>query len=87
MVFVPQVPHIPSGQVSLEAQELAREIEQVIADYQESHPAVRQQDVQLAFQLARARAGRSVVEQRAMILVTLGLVLMLGLLTAFFLIA
>ena len=57
MVFVPTVTYIPQPQASLEAQELARDIEDAIVRYQEEHPSVRQEDIKQALQLARSRAG------------------------------
>ncbi len=83
MVFVPSVPYVPSQQASLEAQELAREIEDAIANYQEDHPRVRQEDIQHALELARSRAGGNPAEKRAIVAVALGLVLMVGLLVGF----
>ena len=87
MVFVPTVPYVPQQQASLEAQELAREIEDAIANYQEEHPRVRQEDIQHALQLARSRAGTDVAGKRIVVAVALGLVLLAGLLTAFLVLA
>ncbi len=87
MVFVPPVPYIPPPQASLEAQELAREIEYAIAEFQESHPGVRQQDIQQAFQLVRSRAGRDVGGRRVMVAVAVGLALLVALLTAYLVMA
>ena len=87
MVFVPTVPYIPQQEASLEAQELAREIENAIASYQEDHPRVRQEDIQNALQLAQSRAGSNVASKRAVAAIVIGLVLLAGLLTAFFLLA
>lgn len=80
MVFVPTVPYVPQQQASLEAQELAREIEDSIANYQEDHPRVRQEDIQQALQIARSRAGTNPTGHRAMVAIAVGLVLMVGLL-------
>ena len=83
MVFVPTVPYVPPPQASLEAQELAREIEDAIVSYQEDHPRVRQEDIQQALQIARSRAGAGVVGNRIIWSVAVGFVLLVGLLTAF----
>lgn len=60
MVFVPTTPYVPGPQMSLEAQELAREIECLIANYQEEHPRVTQVDVQRALEVALGRNGSGV---------------------------
>ena len=87
MVFVPTVPYVPQQQASLEAQELARDIEDAIANYQENHPRVRQEDIQQALLIARSRAGNDVAGKRAIWAVAVGLVLMVGLLVAFLVLA
>ena len=84
MVFVPTVPYVPPPQASLEAQELAREIEGVIANYQEDHPRVRQEDIQQALQIARSGAGTDAAGKRVMVALVVGLMLMAGLLAGFF---
>lgn len=88
MVYVPITPHIPPQQVSLEAQELTRQIESAIAQYQEDHPRATQADVQQALQLAQSRAGSDIPAQRMkgvislligiMVALTMGLWLFLG---------
>jgi hypothetical protein len=83
MVFVPTVPYVPQPQASLEAQELAREIEDSIANYQENHPRVRQEDIQQALLLARSKAGVNPAGNRAVVAIVVGLVLMVGLLVGF----
>ena len=71
MVYVPITPHIPPQQVSLEAQELTRQIESAIAAYQEDHPRATQVDVQQALQLAQSRAGSDAPKQRIMVVIAL----------------
>ena len=83
MVFVPTVPYIPPQQASLEAQELAREIKDAIAHYQEDHPRVRQEDIQRALQIARSRAGTDAAGIRVIVALVVGLLLMAGLLFGF----
>jgi len=87
MVFVPTVPYVPPQQASLEAQELARDIEDAIAKYQEDHPRVRQEDIQHALQITRSRAGTDATGIRVMIALVLGLLLLAGLLGAFLFLA
>ena len=83
MVYVPTVPYVPQPQASLEAQELAREIEDSIANYQESHPRVRQEVIQQALLIARSKAGIHPAGNRAVVAIVVGLVLMVGLLVGF----
>ncbi|MFC1639627.1 hypothetical protein ACFL3B_02560 [Gemmatimonadota bacterium] len=83
MVFVPTVPYVPQQQASLEAQELVREIEDAIANYQDEHPRVRQEDIQHALQIARSRAGTDAAGIRVMVALVVGLLLMAGLLAGF----
>jgi len=87
MVFVPAVPYIPPQQATLEAQELARDIEYAIAEYQENHPRVRQEDIQQALQIARSRAGTGAPTKTGIMvaLVVTGLMLLAVLATVFFL--
>ena len=87
MVFVPTVPYVPPSQSSLEAQELAREIEYVITEYQENHPHIRQEDIKQALQIARSRAGTGDPAKAGIMvaLVLVGLVLVAVLATVFFL--
>ncbi len=66
---------------SLEAQEIAREIEDVIVQYQEDHPRTTQADIQQALNLAMSRAGRGSNAAPAIIAVALGVVAMIGVLT------
>ncbi len=87
MVFIPTVTYVPTPptQASLEAQELARDIEDAIVRYQDEHPSVRQQDVQQALQLARSRAGAgSGRRQEIVVALIVGLTLLAGLGTLFF---
>jgi len=50
---------VSQAQASLEAQELAREIEDLIIDYRRDHPRVRDGDVDAAIRIAATRAGTS----------------------------
>jgi hypothetical protein len=87
MVFVPNVPYVPPPQASLEAQELARGIEQTIVRYQEDHPSLRQEDIRQALQIAHTRAGAGDTSvQRIRIAVVVGLTLMMLLLAVFLLV-
>ena len=83
MVFVPTVPYVPPAQASLEAQELARDIEDAIANYQEDHPRVRQEDIQQALQIARSRAGSNAAGIRVIVALVVGLLLLVALLAGF----
>jgi hypothetical protein len=85
MVLVPSVPYVPPPQASLEAQELARDIEETIVRYQEDHPSVRQEDFRQALHIARARAGAT-SRQEIRIAVVVGLTLMVVLLAVFLLV-
>ena len=88
MVFVPQVPYVPPPQASLEAQELARDIEDAIVRYQEDHPSVRQEDIRHALSLVKSRAGAGGVSRpEVKVALVVGLTLMMMvLLGVFFLI-
>ena len=78
MVFIPQVPFIPPEQATLEAQELARDIEDAIVRYQEDHPAVRQEDIRQALSIATSRAGTGITSrQEIRVALIVGLTLML----------
>ncbi len=87
MVFVPTVPVIPPAEASLEAQELAREIEHAIVNYQEDHPHLRQEDIQQALQIAQAGAGTNTAGKRAAVAIAIGVVLMVGLMVGFLVLA
>lgn len=78
MVFVPVVPSQPP---SLEAQEIAREIEGVIVRYQDQHPRMSQADVQQALQLAQSRAGKGPQVAVGVVAAAVGVAMMIGLLT------
>ncbi len=87
MVFVPTVTYIPPPQASLEAQELARDIEDAIVRYQEEHPSIGQEDIKQALQLARSRAGAgNGAKQELKVALIVGLTLMMVLLGVFFLV-
>ncbi len=78
MVFGPVMPTQPA---SLEAQEIAREIEDVIVRYQDDRPRTTQTDIQQALQLAQSRAGRSAAAAPAVIATGLGVAMLIGALT------
>ena len=88
MVFVPTVPYVPRSQSSLEAQELAREIEYVITEYQENHPHVRREDIKQALQIVRSTAGTGAAGRTViMVAAVVGLTLLAVLATVFFVVA
>ena len=78
MAFVPTVSH---QSPSLEAQEIAREIEGAIVRYQDEHPRTTQADIQQALDLAQSRAGGGFKAAPAIIVAALGVAVMIGLLT------
>lgn len=80
MVFVPVVPNQPP---SLETQEIAREIEDVIVRYQDKHPRTTQADIQQALHLALSRARGGSRAAPAVIAVAVGVAVMIAGLTLF----
>ena len=78
MVYVPTT---PNQTPSLEAQEIAREIEDVIVRYQDEHPRMTQTDVQQALQLAQSRAGKGPQAALGVVAAAVGVAMMIGLLT------
>ncbi len=87
MVFVPPVTYVPPSHASLEAQDLAREIEQVVVDFQKRRPRTSNRDVHQAMSIVEARAGMgTVARQRASALIAtlIGLMLALALGVFFF---
>jgi hypothetical protein len=78
MVYVPTTPIQPP---SLEAQEIAREIENVIVRYQDEHPRTTQADVQQALQLAQSRVGKGLQVALGVVAAAVGVVMLIGLLT------
>ena len=78
MVYVPTIPNKPP---SLEAQEIAREIEDVIVRYQDEHPRTTQADIQQALQLAQARTGKGPQVAHGITAAAVGVAMMIGLLT------
>ena len=87
MAFVPITPVITPEQASLEAQELAREIEDAIVAYQENHPRATQEDIQQALKLAQARAGEGIPAQRAAMIIAVLVGVLAALAMAFFLVS
>ena len=57
MVFVPPVTYVPPSHASLEAQDLAREIEQVVVEFQKRRPRTSDRDIHQAMNIVGARAG------------------------------
>jgi hypothetical protein len=82
MVYVPTPVIVPPPEASLEARELAREIEDVILKYQEDHPCTRPQDIRQAMSLASGRAGASGSKATAVVIALVVGILLMGLLTA-----
>ena len=83
MVFVPPATYVPPPQASLEAQDLAREIERVVVDFQKRRPRTSNRDVHQAMSIVEGRAGMATVtRQRASalnaVLIGLMVALMLG---------
>ena len=78
MMFVPVTSPPP---VSLEVQELAREIENAIVRYQDEHPRTTQADIQVALRLAQSTAGRNPAVAPIAVGVAVGVVLLVGILT------
>jgi len=87
MVFVPPVTYVPPPRASLEAQDLAREIEQVVVDFQKRRPRTSNRDVHQAMSIVDARAGMGTGARQkasALIAVLLGVLLALALGIFFF---
>ncbi len=59
MTYVPTTVVVAQRQASLEAQDLARHIENLIVDYRRENPRVRDEDVDAAMKIAATRAGAS----------------------------
>jgi hypothetical protein len=57
MVFVPPVTYVPPQHASLEAQDLAREIEQVVVEFQKRRPRTSDRDIRQAMSIVGGRAG------------------------------
>ncbi|KPJ93834.1 MAG: hypothetical protein AMS18_04950 [Gemmatimonas sp. SG8_17] len=57
MTFVPPPTFVPPRQASLEAQDLAREIENTIVDFQKRRPRTGLGDVRQAMSIVEMRAG------------------------------
>ncbi len=77
MTFIPPATYVPPPQATLEAQELARELECLIEEFQDRHPRTAAKDVQQAIRIVGMRAGAGQLRQKA---VVVGLALVLGLL-------
>ncbi|UCG85783.1 MAG: hypothetical protein JSW71_17965 [Gemmatimonadota bacterium] len=76
MTFVPPPTFVPPRQASLEAQDLAREIENTIVEFQKRRPRTSHGDVKQAMTIVEFRAGmRGTRPPRAalMVAVVLGL--------------
>jgi hypothetical protein len=76
MTFIPPTTYVPPAQATLEAQELARELECLIEEFQDRHPRTAAKDVQQAIRIVGMRAGAGQLRQRA---VVAGLAVGLGL--------
>jgi len=89
MAFVPPVTHVPQPRASLEAQDLAREIEEVVVDFQKRRPRTSNRDVQQAMNIVESREGMGISrhgsQATTIIAVAAGLLVMFGLLLFLFL--
>ena len=89
MAFVPPVTHVPQPRASLEAQDLAREIEEVVVDFQKRRPRTSNRDVQQAMNIVESREGMGISRHGSQatmfIAVAAGLLVMFGLLLFLFL--
>ena len=81
MTFVPIVPG-RSTHASPNAEELNRRIQKLIREYQQNHPDTSQADVAHALRLAQMSSGGSSM-QKPMLLLVLGILLLLGGVSAF----
>ncbi len=80
MAFVP-VTHVPQPRASLEAQDLAREIEQVVVDFQKRRPRTSSRDVRQAMDIVESRAGTGISRHRSQ--ATTRIIVATGVLVAF----
>jgi len=80
MVYVPTS---PPKQASLEAQDLARDIEGVIAAYQERYPRTTQDDIRQAVLLAQTRCGKTSQAAPAIVASAIGASMLIGMATFF----
>jgi hypothetical protein len=82
MAFVTPV-YVPQPRASLEAQDLAREIEQVVVDFQKRRPRTSNRDVQQAMNIVESREEMGISRHRSqattIIAVAIGLLVMFGL--------
>ena len=82
MAFVTPV-YVPQPRASLEAQDLARELEQVGVDFQKRRPRTSNRDVQQAMNIVESREGMGISRHRSqvttIIAVAIGLLVMFGL--------
>jgi hypothetical protein len=69
MTFIPPTTYVPPPQATLEAQELARELECLIEEFQDRHPRIDAKDVQQAIRIVGMRAGAGQLRQRAAVVV------------------
>lgn len=80
MTFVPPPTFVPPRNASLEAQDLAREIEGTIVDFQKRRPRLSRGDIRQAMSIVAARSGAGgVTRQRTATVIAL----LLGLMVAF----
>ncbi len=87
MAFVPITPVVTPENASLEARELARDIEDAIVAYQEEHPRATQADIQQALKLAQMRAGEGMLPQRTATIIAVLVGVFVALAMAFFLVS
>lgn len=82
MAFVPPVTYVPSPRASLEAQDLARELEDVVVEFQKRRPRTSNGDIRQALNIVGRRGGMGGSQLRAqatIIAVITGLLMVFGL--------
>ncbi len=57
MAFVPPATYVPPPRASLEAQDLARELEEVVVEFQKRRPQTSNKDVRQALDIVHSRGG------------------------------
>jgi hypothetical protein len=57
MAFVPPATYVPPPRASLEAQDLARELEEVVVEFQKRRPQTSNRDIRQALDIVDSRGG------------------------------
>ncbi|UCD25736.1 MAG: hypothetical protein JSW51_07440 [Gemmatimonadota bacterium] len=57
MAFVPPTSYVPPPRASLEAQDLAREIEDAVVEFQKRRPQTSDGDIRQALNIVKSRGG------------------------------